>query len=780
VVAPAYGPGIQVHITGASVDAATRAVVVSYTLSEDGAGMTGAVARRMLPAFTLAGLATEPVSGLPAWRSYVLSGKGRISRLPVAGPGTPDAAILRDTRQPGADVDGAVNELGQGRFTYRFTVRLPAESGPDETLRVGVWLRGAPGTRQTTSTWDFTSGGKPPSSRELVVDADCENCHGIRQGHSGSRTGTRICLTCHTYQHADPDTLDPAAMAGATLDTNPNPLEFGRLIHRIHRGRQLPTLFTSSSTAVAPPLPPAPGVTLPLPFLSGRNAALLGQKFSVIDDELGEQVFGAVVTRTANGRAPVTLTTGVWLPQDYRNCDVCHGGAAQRQEMITDTSRRTCQGCHPDVWYGEGTTDAVHFPHTGGPQPDDTRCATCHLRSVDNPTPMVPHEDAHVVPYRSPYYNSPVVRVMDVQNFLPGQKPTIVLSVVDRDGVLSPLNAPTPATDPQSPVKRAVSSISLLMAGPTSDYVSAQATGATTSGTVSASVPGATVADASDLITYTLPNALPANISGTWAIGLQASRSSATTIYDATAGVFRWPYTGESLRETIDNVVVYVDTADGTLHGGNPVRRRMPVDVSRCEKCHIRLAQHGGGRNKVELCIMCHAPAASDWNNRTKDSLKNVDLAATADNLEERSIHFKVMMHRMHTGNHVGRAELERNVPLTWATGRRFYDDVGFPNKIKNCRLCHAGNSFYVENVPAGAAPTVANETSTLMHLATAPHVPGELSVPPLKSACNACHDTLLSAAHCNQYTTDGIESCAPCHAEGMSLSVSSVHGLEP
>lgn len=783
VAAPSYGPGIQVQLTGASVDAERR-VVVTYTLSRDGAGMTGATARRMLPSFTLAGLGTEPVGNLPAWRSFVLTGRGRMPRLPIGGPGTPEAQVLLDARQPGADVGGAITELGQGRFQYRFATSLPPDLKPDETLRAGVWLGGAPGTRLTTSTLDFTAGGAPPASRELVLDQACESCHGIRQGHSGSRTGTRICVTCHTYQHADPDTLDPAAMAGATLATDPNPLEFGRLIHRVHRGRQLPTLFTSSSTAPAPAFPPAVGVTLPAPFLPSRNRALLGQKYSVIDDDLGERVYGAVVAETYNGRPPVTVTTGLWFPQDYRSCDVCHGGAAQREAMITDTSRRTCQGCHPDVWYGEGGTDAVHFAHTGGPQPDDTRCAGCHLRTPENPAPVVPHADAHVVPYRSPYYNLPAVKIVEVRDFLPGLKPTVVLEVSDRAGVLSPLNAPSPATDGVSPVPRRLNSISLTLAGPTTEYGSDPAT----PGTISATVPGASVADEAGRITYTFANALPAALRGTWAIGVSASRSLASTNYDAATGTFRWPFTGETLREAADNTIVYVDSAAGQWPGGNPVPRRMPASVARCEKCHIRLAGHGGSRNKVEFCIFCHVPSATDWSRRRDRTTNAVILANTYDNIEERSTHFKVMMHRMHTGNHRGRAQLERTLPLVWGTSARFYDDVPFPNKIENCRLCHEGDSFFVENVPP-TSPTVANETGTLLHQGSSAHVPGEPSIPPLQSACNACHDTTLSAEHCEQYTTReevepgvvrAIEHCNPCHAAGTIYSVTAVHGLEP
>ena len=820
-----YGPGIRIEITGASVGAGGR-VVASYTLSKDGQGMTGAVAARMQPAWTLAGLSTDPVSKLPWWKSYLLIGNARIPQLPVAGPGTQPEQVLYDTRQPGPDVDGTIQDLGDGRFTYTFATPLPegflASPGASETMRVGVWLRGAPGTRTTTSTFDFVPDGVTPlQSRELVVDVDCENCHGIRQGHSESRTGTKICLTCHTIQHADPDTIDPAAMAmspgTATIATNPNPLEFGRLVHRIHRGRQLPTLYLSSSTALAQVLPPS--TTPALPFLSSRNAALVGQKYSVIDDELGEQVFAQVWTRPNDTRS---LPTGIFFPQDYRNCDVCHGGAAQHDEIWTDTARRTCHGCHPDVWYGTGTPDKVHFAHTGGPQPDDTKCAGCHVSLAPGApatcTPQtcwVPHQDAHSVPYKSPYYNLPTVKVVGVQGAVKNGTPTVTLAIADLVGPLSSINKPAPAKDNRpttpSPVPRAFTSgLSMTLVGPASDYKTGNFITATTDpvplAPISETMPATTVGVANAqfgyTFKYTFKSALPPDASGTWAIGISLRRSLTSTVYDFTAGKFIWPFTGESLGETSDNVIVYLDTAVGSgaadangvfVADGNPQPRRMAADVNNCNKCHIRLALHGGPRNKVEYCILCHAPETTDWKRRTKDASGQVLLSATHDNKEETTVQFKVLMHRIHTGGRKGRAQLERMQPYvvygnSGGTKPYYFDDIRFPNKIINCRLCHSGEAFYVETVERlSVLPTVVNETASVLHLspgggvlATATHPATDPRIPPLQAACTGCHDTVIAAAHCNEYTSGGVESCSPCHAAGQTLSVTAVHGLGP
>jgi len=59
-------------------------------------------------------------------------------------------------------------------------------------------------------------------------------------------------------------TVLPGPTGSATPATDPNPLDLGRLVHRIHRGKNLPTLFLSSSIAPAPALPPAAPSRRPL------------------------------------------------------------------------------------------------------------------------------------------------------------------------------------------------------------------------------------------------------------------------------------------------------------------------------------------------------------------------------------------------------------------------------------------------------------------------------------------------------------------------------------
>ena len=784
----------RIELTSARVDGNQR-VVVRFTVSKGGQPVPLAVARTLLPAFTLAGLAKEPVSGLAAWKSYLLVGDEQLAALPVAGPGTPPELVLKDTRQPWFEDGGALEDQGGGSLAYTFATALPPGHDPAETLRIGVWLRGVvPGTADTSATFDFTANGGPVQSRELVLDANCNRCHGNRQGHNHSRTGWKLCVTCHTFQHADADTLDPAAMAGATPATNPNPLEFGRLIHRVHRGRQLPTLYLSSSTAPAT-LPPGSG-PVALPFavsrasLTGTNQPVLGQKFSVVDqqNEAGEMIFGQVISRTDNNQPARNQPTGlVFFPQDYRNCDACHAGAAQEGEVVTAIARRTCQGCHPDVYYGADPfdatnpatkfTDPVHLAHPGGPQADDTQCVTCHVA----PGALVPHAEAHQAPFKSPHYDALSVKIVGVSAMVPGSAPTITFSAADLNGPLTPsLTAPVPASDAgrsgrASPVPRALPTVSLTLVGPTTEYsvrspYVTESTTATAPAVADPLVPGQ--------YSYTFTKLLPANASGSWAVLVAARRSIATTVYDG-SGKFTWPYTGETISETTDNDVRYVDLSSGAWPGGNATPRRLVVDIAKCNVCHLRLQMHGS-RNQVQVCVTCHTPDFTDWSRRPKGPDGNVNLAATYDGIEERSVHLKVMQHRIHTGYRTGSASLGLAKPFAiYLNGPFFFDDVTMPNMIRNCALCHVGNAFEIENIDATRAYTIANESPNLQHHATADHVPNETSTAPITAACMGCHDTQAALTHSKQSTTlDNVEQCLPCHGRTGISPVAEVHGV--
>lgn len=775
--------GPEIRITDATVDAASH-VVVRFTLDLDGAPIAAADATTLRPTFTLAFLSTHPVDGLDTWQSLILNGRQTIPLLPPGGPGTPPASVLANVKQPGSESNGTLADTGGGSYSYTFATTLPAGFDRSQTVRVGVWLGTAAGTPRTSTTHDFVPAGGTPRSRETVLDANCDRCHGSLLAHGGRRNGVRLCLTCHTWQNADPDTVDPAAMGGATPATDPNPLDLGRLVHRVHRGANLPTLYQASSTADAPPL--QAGNALPLPFFPGRNAPLLGTRYSIVGFMSEEAVFGKVISRSDNEQPPRTVTAGIVFPRDLRDCAACHEGAPEASEIVAAISRRTCHGCHPDVWFEPSSiSDAVHFAHPGGSFADDTECGGCHVATTPSqPKLYAPIAEAHVPPVRSPRYSKPTVEIVSVRDLVPGGAPTVVFKLADRAGILSPPNAPTPANDtvtPTSPVARKLERLRISLVGPTAPDYASEASLPISSADAGNPNPLALVANpATGELTYTFVSTIPASATGTWAVAVEARRRAATTHYDPALDEFFWPYTGETVTESPDNPVAYVDVSTGVFPGPTAVPRRVVVSQEKCERCHYRFELHGAQRHQVEYCVLCHSPGRTDWAQRPKGASGNVNLSATYDGIEERSVHFKVMIHRIHTGGREGNAALDVVRPFAiygYGATPIFFDMGGFPNDLRNCTLCHEGKSYQADQVPSDAPPTVANETATLRHQATSAHASGEPAVPALQAACMGCHATAWARTHSERYTASGVEQCAQCHVRG-AFGVEEAHGL--
>lgn len=789
--APSEGP--RVVIEDAVPDVQGH-VIVTFSVVQDDLPLSLAEVTALGPRFTLATLGFHPVDGLRAWRSQLLTGSQTAASLPPSGPGTPAGLVVTGARQPGGETPAALLDLGDGRFRYTFTKALSGFD-PDDTVRVGLYLASATSpSLRTSTTFDFRPSGGPMDERDTVRDENCNGCHGNLVLH-GTRAGVKLCLTCHTWQAADPDTIDPAALvtAATTTATDPNPLEFGRLVHRIHRGRTLPTLYASSSRANPAPALGA-GNDLPLPFSPENNTtAIFGRKYSIVGFRSNELVPGRVVQRATNGQPAKTLVTGIAFPRDLRDCAVCHADARQAYMVKSAISRRTCAGCHPDVWFQPtpALLDEAHFAHAGGPQADDAACAGCHLEATATSKLYAPIEELHVPITQGARYGALAIEIRRVDGLRPGSRPSVTFRVTDRAGALVPaISAPVPAYEPDAAtssfVPRKLSGLGINIAGPTAPDYGAAPTFLLSSGTRNGNPDPLllTTGANTDEYVYTFSSVVPASATGTWAVGMEARRRLKYGHYDKGSDTFRWPGTGETVTESPENPVVYVDTATGT-YVANPSRRspaatprRKVVAEENCLRCHGRIELHGRQRHQVEYCLVCHTPTRTDYPNRKKTAAGLVDLGASLDGIEERSVHFKVMVHRLHTGERTGSASLEGIAPFV--IGSSYLDEVRFPNDLANCTVCHTGTTFHVDAVPADAPPTVANETATVRHAAnSAAHAAGEPALPPIQAACTSCHATGATFAHVAAKTVRGVETCAQCHVKG-ALAVGVVHGLVP
>ena len=100
---------------------------------------------------------------------------------------------------------------------------------------------------------------------------------------------------------------------------------------------------------------------------------------------------------------------------------------------------------------------------------------------------------------------------MKVDNGTAGRQPTVTFTVKDKSGAAVPLNQ--------------LNNVSLLMAGPTSDYgYTSFGSDVTTPGYVSESATGAQC-NTAGTCTYTFQHAIPADAKGSFAIGIESRRT---------------------------------------------------------------------------------------------------------------------------------------------------------------------------------------------------------------------------------------------------------------
>ena len=109
----------------------------------------------------------------------------------------------------------------------------------------------------------------------------------------------------------------------------------------------------------------------------------------------------------------------------------------------------------------------------------------------------------------------------------------------------------------------------------------------------------------------------------------------------------------------------------------------------------------------------------------------------------------------------------------------RFRDRGESPHDLKDCRVCHLDGTWNIESIPAGAAPTVANETASVRHHDTETHEPDEAKLYPIAAACLGCHANGHAVFHTARYgAATGKETCGSCHGTKGSYAVEKLHGL--
>ncbi|MEP0774014.1 MAG: OmcA/MtrC family decaheme c-type cytochrome [Acidobacteriota bacterium] len=387
----------------------------------------------------------------------------------------------------------------------------------------------------------------------------------------------------------------------------------------------------------------------------------------------------------------------VTYPQDVRNCTTCHKPTAKEGHIwYTNPSRQACGSCHDDIDFAAGVG---HLAQT-----DDSACASCHIPEGEFEFDAS-IKGAHVIPTKSKQLRGLGMEILDVTNAAPGERITVRFRTFNLDdGSFVP-----PST---------LNVCNFLLGGPTTEYtgfIRGDARAATVSGTTA---------------TYTFTTPIPANATGTWALSADVYRNVTLN-----------PGPSTPIREAAKNPFKLVAVTDS-----QPMARRAVVDLAKCNDCHDVLSLHGGQRFTVENCVICHHPNLTDAARRP------------ADKMPAESIHFKYMIHKIHTGHN-----LEREyTAYGFGNVAHNYNEVLYPGDLRNCESCHVPGSYGVP-ITKDALPT-----PTLRDWYT--------PMQPEAAACLSCHSSVQAAAHAWVNTAPFGEACASCHGDGRDYSVAKAH----
>ncbi|HUC33294.1 MAG TPA: OmcA/MtrC family decaheme c-type cytochrome, partial [Ilumatobacteraceae bacterium] len=653
------------------------------------------IARLDVDSTTQEGLTTT----FTRYRSYITS--------PQTSPITSVTSNL-----PGYDSGGTLTAVDPSTGTWRYTFKNPLPEGFDasRTHTVGGQVeREVEGTTLAANpVFDFVpAGGSVTTVREVVTTAQCNSCHNPLEAHGGSRREVRLCQLCHTDQAPDPDTGNSIAL----LD----------MVHRIHRGRDLPSINASGSP--------------------------VGTKYEIIGFNQSSHVFGEKIKACVGGAfngitcgndadcgnagtCTGTTTVGVGFPRDIRGCETCHASGATAADYLQKPSTATCTSCHDDVNPGQ-TPTAAGAPgtnHVAGAQPD-TLCRVCHTPTGGEFDISVP--GAHTIPAHSTAAPQLAAELLSASGAA-----TTPITVTFRltDGAGTPL-----------PSLEGLDTVRFNASGPTTDL----------GGTTPPIVAGTAQASSGETGTLTGPDGngvytyvygtLPAAAAGSWRVGIEARTASVTLP------------SGDSVRGTAPNQVL-----DFSVDGSSVVPRRTITSTDKCAACHGTFSAdfsiHGGLRNNVEYCGICHHPRSTDFSSR------NTQLPFGADPDSE-SIHLKVLLHKLHTGE-----DLDQTLYIVYGRQGRPVDlgEVRFPGDRRDCATCHVDDSQLLP-LPDGLLPT----------RLTTNDAGAEVTVeerPPVTAACITCHGDESALAHARANTFGGTEACQVCHGEGRVVAVSEVH----
>ena len=703
---PPGSPGVGVTGKAESLTVTVNRVTIAsppaveFTLTnEDGIRFVGLPASRVR--FTLAKLVPGANGNPSAWQSYI-----NRTETPTVGPGTEPKI------QGTSENNGTLVSHGDGTYTYTFATNVTTVTSPlavayepGLTHRLAIQISGGDlPVANGTYTWRPSDGATAGLlQRDIVQTASCNECHGKLAIHGGGRVEAKYCVTCHN--------------PGSTDANSGNTVDFKVMIHKIHRGEELPSV------------------------VAGGEYAIWG--------------FG----NTKHDYSDVVL------PQDIRNCTKCHDAAdattPQGGNWETQPSVEACGSCHDDVDFATG---ANHSPSQFVAQ--NGECTVCHSPDGFGTGFAGSVADSHAIPSKiaGAKYKFTIV---SGTNTAPGQFPVVIYKVTNPISADAAYNVMTDSK---------IASLSLLLGWDNRDHHNEGYASATTPPASAVTLNGkaasagnnaAPVNNGDGTFTVTSLRAIPANVTGSGVVGMTGRAAEDLNGDGDTTDV--------EDRIPVKSVVSYFPITDASA-----VPRRQVVDiVKQCDLCHDQLTIHGDSRtDEPQLCVICHNANNTDINRRPKNPDGTVNIAATLDGKKEESIHFKTMIHGIHS------AGFREKGLVVWGFGPTQHDfgNVRFPGILNNCRTCHKPNTFTLPLADGVLATTIDTGASR-----SDPN--DDINVTPTAAACSACHDGSLAKTHMEQngasFSMVGDpgsydETCAICHGPGRLADVAEVHDVTP
>jgi OmcA/MtrC family decaheme c-type cytochrome len=308
-------------------------IVSPYTIYTKSSGSPTMLSPTMMGDNTTKGILTETATGS---YTYKFPTTVVIDATKLANTHT---LFMYATRQE--DVSGGAC-AGPGPFTSCPVVA--ADNHKTYTAVNVIWNFNA-----TTGAQDTTN------KREIVNPAGCNKCHdgfapkGLVSSafHSGNKVDGRICNVCH----------NPARTSSPWANS-------AQAYHRIHAYAEEGQPAFVCVDANTPRWDPLAAVSANGTIYAGGGVE------AVLPSSLTD---ASVCTSTNPAYAPYVVndlksginpqikavafdSTGLDLtyPQDIRNCDQCHGGAAQGAQAFSNASPIACNSCHANnfkYWY---------------------------------------------------------------------------------------------------------------------------------------------------------------------------------------------------------------------------------------------------------------------------------------------------------------------------------------------------------------------------------------------------------------------------------------------